>query len=567
MKRAGGALLLWSVLGGALLGAAETRDPVIMAADKALAAGQPVAALHLLDGHSSAGVPGLACLLQARALLTLGRQQEATGRLGVETLDQLNGWPEPLRAAASALAGEIALAGGKLDQARPLLERALRLRGERVANDRIMVLLAECGERQGDAALALRYAHAVWRDWPRSPYRARAGVIEARLIADQQPDQARSVLAGVRVMDQVDADTRLSAAELLCHLLLPTRPGQCLVVAEQDMLRLSVHGRLPLYRALSLAALDVRDGLAALMALPESMRAEPTVAATITRLSALPAAQTEDVALRIERARAELELGRTAVARAMLEPLAATRPAALILLTTIDGMPLETWLEVPAMSEPAARAAVALALARRGDHARAWPLLRPMVTPTVQVVEGVQAASLLYWAMISAQHVATDQVAPLTAALLALDSHTVESGLVWALEAQRRERTAAAPELVRRAWERAAEDLPREHPWQPIAILRAARPLLEELGEGGLERAMRLLERVGVASNDDQRRCRFLLAQAYERLGRTAQALQLVDELQTQADPEQAQKLARMRARLASIGASEVPQRPLDAEN
>jgi hypothetical protein len=558
VKRAGGALLLWSVLSGALLSAVEARDPVIMAADKALAAGQPVAALQLLDGHSSAG---------GRALLTLGRQQEATGRLGVETLDQLNGWPEPLRAAASALAGEIALAGGKLDQARPLLERALRLRGERVATDRIMVLLAECGERQGDAAFALRYAHAVWRDWPRSPYRARAGVIEARLIANQQPDQARSVLAGVRVMDQVDADTRLSAAELLCHLLLPTRPGQCLVVAEQDMLRLSVHGRLPLYRALALAALDIRDGLAALMALPESMRAEPAVAATITRLSALPAAQTEDVALRIERARAELELGRTAVARAMLEPLAATRPAALILLATIDGMPLETWLEVPAMSEPAARAAVALALARRGDHARAWPLLRPMVTPTVQVVEGVHAASLLYWAMISAQQVATDQVAPLTAALLALDSHTVENGLVWALEAQRRERAAAAPELVRGAWERAAEDLPREHPWQPIAILRAARPLLEVLGEGGLERAMRLLERVGTSASDDQRRCRFLLAQAYERLGRTAQALQVVDELQAQADPEQAQKLARMRARLVLAGASEVQQRPLDAEN
>ncbi|MBA3697415.1 MAG: hypothetical protein H0W78_00920 [Planctomycetes bacterium] len=560
-------MLLWSVLGGALLGAAEARDPVIMAADKALAAGQPVAALHLLDGHSSAGGPGLARLLQARALLTLGRQQEAAGRLGVDTIDQMNAWPEALRAAVSALAGEIALAGGNLEQARPFLERALRLRGERVALDRIMVLLAECGERQGDAALALRFAHAVWRDWPRSPYRARAGVIEARLIANQQPDQARSVLAGVRVMDQVDEDTRLSAAELLCHLLLPMRPGQCLVVAEQDMLRLSVHGRLPLYRAFALAALDVREGLAALMALPESMRAEPAVAATITRLSALPAAQTEDVALRIERARAEIELGRAAAARAMLEPLAATRPSALILLATIDGVPLETWLEVPAMSEPGARAAVALALARRGDHARAWPLLRPMVTPTVQVVEGVNAASLLYWAMTSAQHVATDQVAPLTAALLALDSHTVENGLAWALEAQRLERATAAPEAVRRAWERAAEDLPKEHPWQPIAILRAARPLLEEPAAGSLERAMRLLERAGAVASDDQRRCRFLLAQTYERLGRIAQALQVVDELHAQADPEQAQKLARMRARLASTGASEVQQRPLDAEN
>lgn len=565
MMRLCRALLVIVVCGRPCLTAVDDRDAAIQAALKALNAGQAVAALQVLHGHPATGAPGKVRLIQARALLALGRHQEAAARLGVGDLEQLNAWPESLRALASSVAGEISLASGALDVARPYLERALRLRGEGVAVDRTMVLLAECCERQGDTATALRYAHAVWRDWARSPERGRAGVIEARLTAKEHPDQARSVLAGVRVLDLVESSTRLSAAELLCHLLLPTRPGQCLVVAEQDMLRLREHGRLPVYRALALAALDPREGLAALVALPESLRGEPAVLAAIDRLQALPAAQAEDAALRIERARAEIELGRASAARAMLEPLAATQPSALILLATIDDVALERWLAVPAMSEPSARAAVGIALSRRGDHARAWPLLMPLVTTTVQRIDGVTSASLLYWAATSARSVAPAQVEPLTAALLALDSHTIETGLVWALEAQRREQAAASADAVRAAWERAAEDLPANHPWQPLAILRATRPLIE--ADGGVEQAVRLLERVGDAASDDQRRCRFLLAQVYERLGRTAQALQVIDELQGQADAEQLHKLARMRARLISSGTSEVQGRPLDAEN
>lgn len=560
-----GGLLLWSMLCSPLSFAADERDAAIQAATRALAAGQPVAALQVLSGHPAAGAPGMVRLLESRALLALGRHQEAARRLALDDAGALDAWPDPLRAQASALAGEISLAGGDLSAARTQLERALRLRGGGVAVDRVMVLLAEGCERQGDAALALRYAHALWRDWPRSPYRARAGIIEARLIASQQPDQARSILAGVRVLDQVEPATRLVAAELLCHLLLPTRPGQCLVVAEQEIARLSSHGRLPVYRALALAALDVREGLAALMALPAAVREESAVGSAIARLNALPVAAEDDVMLRIERARAELELGRVANARTMLEPLAATRPAALILLATIEDVALERWLEVPAMAEPAARAALGIALSRRGDHVRAWPLLRPLVTPAVQAVEGVASASLLYWAATTAQQVAPERVADLTQRLLALDSHTLENGLAWAAEAQRRERTVALAATARAAWERAAEDLPADHPWQPIAVLRAARPLIE--AENGLEHAMRLLERVHGSASEEQRRCRFLLAQVYERLARTAQALQVIDELQAQADAEQAHKLTRMRARLAASGVSEVQPRPLDAEN
>lgn len=558
-------LLLWSVLCSPVLPAADERDAAIQAATRALAAGQPVAALQVLSGHPAAGVPGTVRLIETRALLALGRHQEAARRLGLDDAAQLDAWPDDLRAQASALAGEISLAGGDLVTARPHLERALRLRGEGVAVDRIMVLLAECCEQLEDTALALRYAHAVWRDWPRSPHRGRAGVIEARLIASQQPDQARSVLAGVRVLDQVEPGTRLAAAELLCHLLLPTRPGQCLVVAEQEIARLPQHGRLPIYRALALAAMDVREGLAALTALPAAMREESAVSTAIARLNAQPAAQADDVLLRVERARAELELGRVANARTMLEPLAATRPSALILLATIEDVALERWLEVPAMAEPVARAALGIALSRRGDHARAWPLLRPLVTPTVQTVEGVTSASLLYWAAATAQQVAPERVTELSNALLALDSHTLENGLAWAVEAQRRERITALTGTARAAWERAAEALPADHPWQPIAVLRAARPLIE--AENGLERAKQLLERVHRSASEDQRRCRFLLAQVYERLARPAQALQVIDELQAQADTDQAHKLTRMRARLASAGVSEVQQHPLDAEN
>lgn len=559
-----GSVLLCAVLAVPGSDAADERDAVIVAAENALAAGQPVAVLQVLSGHPAAGVPGKVRLIEARALLALGRHQEAAARLGLAG-GQVDAWPEPLRGAASAIAGEIALAAGDLGQARPHLERALRLRGEGVALDRTMVLLAECCERQGDAATALRYAHAVWRDWPRSPQRGRAGVLEARLIAQGKPDEARAILAGVRVLDQIEPGTRLAAAELLCHLLLPTRPGQCLVVAEQELRRLPSSGRLPIYRALALAALDTRDGLAALMALPEPLRGEPAVAATIARLNAVPVAQAEDLELRIERARAEIELGRAAEARAMLEPLAAGRPSALILLATVDGAPLERWLQAPAMSDPRARAAVGIAFSRRADHTRAWPLLRPLVTPTVQTVDGMAPATLLYWAAITAQQTAPDQGAQLTAALLALDSHTLESGLAWATEAQRRERASLPAEAVRAAWERAGTDLPGDHPWQPIAILRAARPLMER--EDGLERAMHLLERVADSTTADRQRCRFLLAQVYERLSRVPQALQVVDELHGRADGEQAEKLARMRTRLASPGTSEVQRRPLDAEN
>jgi Tetratricopeptide repeat len=228
---------------------AETTDPALAAAQRAFAAGQPVAALQVLDGHPALGIPGDVRLLRARACLALGRSGDAASTLAVRSVEDLTSWPERLRGAVAALNGEILLAAGEIPGARAWLEQGLRLRGAGVEVDRTLVLLAEVCERLGDPDAARRSAHVVWRDWPRSIHGARAGVIEARLLAVTQPDEARALLAGVRALDRVEPGTRLVAAELLCQLLLTTKPGQCLVVAEQETVRLSPQsGRLPLYR-------------------------------------------------------------------------------------------------------------------------------------------------------------------------------------------------------------------------------------------------------------------------------------------------------------------------------
>lgn len=544
----------------------ETADPALAAAQRALAAGQPVAAIQVLDGHPALNVPGDVRLLRARACLALGRSGDAAGTLAVRSADDLVPWPDRLRGAVAVLQGEILLSAGDITGARAWLEQGLRLRGTGVEIDRTLVLLAEVAERLGDSEAARRSAHVVWRDWPRSVYRARAGVIEARLLAATQPEEARALLAGVRALDQVEAGTRLVAAELLCQLLLTRKPGQCLVVAEQESARLSTQcGRLPLYRALALAALDPREGRMALDALPPPLRDDPAANATRTRLSSISGDQ-QDVALRIERARAEIDLGRSDHARAMLEPLAASQPAALILLAGMPEMILDPWLQSPAMTNRTARLAVAVALSRRGDHQRAWALFAPELGQQSSALEEVPLASVLFWAERAARQAAPTQAAGLLAQLLALPGEGTEIGLAWAEEAQRRERAGVSLEEARLAWERAGSALPANHPWQPAAILRAVRPLIQ--AENQWETARRLLERVLVAGGtEDQLRCRFLLAQVYEHLGLVTQALQVVGELQRVAGPEQAEKLERMRARLISHAASEVQPGPLDAEN
>lgn len=543
--------------------AADAPDPAVIAARRALDAGQPVAALQALAGHAARRTPGEVCLLAAQASLALGRHDDVIAALGLAASDDLVRWPERLRGAAAAVMGESVLADGRVNEARPWLDLALRLRGTGVEIDRVLVLLAEVGERLDDAKTSERAAHLVWRDWPRSPYRARAGVILARRLSSTKPDEARALLAGVRALDRIEPATRLVAAELLCHLLLPGKPGQCLVVAEQESALLPASGRLPLYRALALGALDQREGLAALDALPAPLRDDP--AATAARMRwASATGVVQDVALRIEHARAQIDLGRPAQARALLEPLAKTQPAALVLLMQISDVDPDPWLTVSAMQDSAARAAVAIVLARRGDQARAWALFAALVDAPAP--EGVPVASVWFWAARAAARVAPTRVGDLTARLLALDGEGVEIGLTWAEEAQRRERSAHSADDIAQAWGRAGMALPASHPWQPPAIQRAARQWMQ--GDNRWDEARRLLERVSAAGvSEDHLRCRFLLLQVYERLGMRAQALDLVRGLLPSASVEQAEKLERIRTRLMASDASEVQPGPLDAEN
>lgn len=556
-------MLTMGCLGG--VGAAESDDALLAAAAKALAQGQAVAALQVLSQHPARESFGPVRVVEARAMLALGRPVDAASRVGLARPADLERWPDQMRGGVAALNGEIALASGGLVLARGYLELALRQRSG-AELDRTLVLLAELCERQGDLPASERYAHLVWRDWPRSPYRARAGVLEARVIAPQRPDDARALLAGVRVQEHVDPGTRLSAAELLCHLLLAGKPGQCLVVAEQELARLPSPGRLPLYRALALVALDPAEGLVAIARLDPALRQDPAAQATEARLRASPAQVQQASTQRIERARVELELGRMEQARTMLEPLVGEHPAALILFTTIPGVQLDAWLQSPSMRDPTARVAVAIALARRGDRARAWPLFAPTLADEMAQNVGVDRASVWYWAARSAPAEQAASAEALRQRLLALAGEGVEIGLTWADEAQRRERLGVPAEDVRQAWERAGVALPRDHVWQPVALLRAARPLVADGKD--LPAAQALLERVVVESGDEERRrCRFLLAQVYERQKRPDLALRIVEELRPFAAVDQAEKLERMRERLQLAVATEVQSRPLDAEN
>ena len=563
------------------MAAVEGDDPVVVAAQKALAAGQPLAALHVLREHAQQDQHGMVRLIQARAWVALSRYQEAQQALGVHTMEHVKAWPERLRGAVAAVMGDIVLASGDGAAARPWLEQALRTPSDSVEIDRTLVLLAECCESVGDHAVAQRYAHAVWRDWTSSPYRARAGLLEARWCADTKPDQARALLAGVRSLDAVEPGTRMVAAELLCRLLLVSKPGQALVVAEQEMQRLPQPGRLPLYRALALVALDPLEGQTAIERLDPALLNDPAAQSALTRVRHLAAQNApQDQALRIERARVEWELGRPQQARAMLEPMAATEPAALMVLAAMGDVPLDAWLKAPSMADVNAHAAVAIALSRQADHVRAWPLFLPLIDLKKQLISEVSQASVLYWAAQSAQQRAPEQMAALVERILALSETGVETGITWANEAQRRERERAPSTSVREAWERAALALPAEHAWHPLVTVNAVRPLLETGQELELEKAMRLLEQVsGLAMTADQQRCRFLLAQTYERLNRPAQALQVVGELRRHASAEQLEKLDRMAIRLGqatptspvssstSPSASEALRRALDAEN
>jgi hypothetical protein len=394
------------------------------------------------------------------------------------------------------------------------------------------------------------YAEALWLGWPRSPYRGHAGLQLARQRSVADPDRARELLAQVRISDPLGDQDRLSAAELLCRLLLDAHPGQCLVVAEQELKRLAGRdtGLLPLYRALALGNLDPQEGVAVLEALPEALRADPAAQAAMARLRAeVASGRRADLARRLERARAEVELGRLDAARAMLEPLCAQEPMALVALAALPGFDPDRYLACPAAAHPAAALALGRALLATGRSEVAWPMLKAVLAKReAGACEELPLATVLYWAAEAASTAAPVEAQRLRARLLALDEAGVETGLTWCAEAQRLE---GARQEADAAWRQALARLPDDHPWKPGVAWRVARRMLER--DGDAEVARQLLAQPAYAGDEaDQLRCRFLLVQALERLDDRNGALRVAEALLPLADTDQRARLERILTRL-----------------
>jgi len=539
-------LLLVALQAWPLVAASGVEDPALAAAVQALAGGLPAQSVLLLASHPGLARPGAERLTLARAFLALGRGDDALDALrAVAGQAWLDEWPVVQRGAAAQCAGEAWLLHGDGREARSMLDGACR-QSAAVAVDRCLALLADLCRKEGDLDAARDYARVLWLEWPRSPYRGHGGVLLAQLLAERAPDEARGVLAGVRLIDALAPADRLSAAELLCRLTLERHPGACLVVAEQESRRLAAAGQLPLYRALALAALDAHEGERALLALPPAAREDPAARTALERLQHDRSTH-YDPALVIERARAEAELGRLDSARALLMPLAAEQPAALVALAELPGGELAGFITAPAARNPIAALALGRALVLAGHPAQAWTVLAGLAQrPAGTGVEAPPPAQLLYWAERAARSVDPESAAGLRTRLLAIAEPGAETGLAWCDEAERRVQAGGDAEA---AWERAAQLLPADHPWAPAAAWRAARLLLESATR--IEDAQRLVEKQGWAGDAaDQLRCRFLLVQILERRGDRSGALRAAESLLPLADGEQADRLQRIIGRL-----------------
>jgi len=541
-------LTVLTVLALALAGGEP--DPVVAAAQAAWDAGQPVQVADLLARHPAAQRPGAERLLLARSQLALGRWREVLATIGCPdtTAVVLDRWPVRLRAASGLVAGEAHLGAGRGALAGQMLTRALADGLFGVERERALALLLEQQRAGGDASTAERLAAALWEEG-RGPQRLVAGLALAELLAKRDPLRSRELLAAVRVADGLPAGLRRVAGELLCSLLLDDAPGQCLVVTEQDLARLPVNerGKLPLWRALALVALDPGEGAAALAALPAALRDLP--AAQVAARRAAQPTTTGAQARRLERAEAAIDLGRWAEAYALAEPLASAQPRALAVLMRCPGVDPGAWRTVAAAAHPLAALAIGQALARAGRSAEAWPALSAALADW-RPDSGVSRDALRWWTLQAAQAAGrAEDVARLRAALLA-DGTGLEAGLAWCDEAQAR---VDRGEDATAAWRSAAGLLPGGHPWQAAAAWRAARALV---GAGDLAAAAGLLIAPARGDGADARRCRFLLAQVVERQGRWAEALALAEALLADRGNDGRERIValieRLRASLAA---------------
>ncbi|HYE05364.1 MAG TPA: hypothetical protein VEL07_07520 [Planctomycetota bacterium] len=535
MRRALGA-----VIALAATAALQAQDEAsLAAARRALGAHEPAQALALLGDLGGDGVPGEAQVLAARCRIALGDAAGARAVIG----DDLARMPAVWRGAAALVLAEAALAVGDDAGGFARLAEAIAAGPPSADIDRTLALYAETGLRLDARDEATRAAEILWRR-PGGALRARAGLLLARLASAHDASAARAHLAAVCALPDLTADERLTATTMLCRALLPDRPGACLVAAQRELKRGGEVGELPLCRALALALLDPNEGAAALAALPEALAQRPAALAAAAALTkALAAGRVADRAQTIERAAAALELEDWAAARALLEPIAADDGTALALLARVPGFTPSAWLGGAAADDPRAALAVGRAFLVAGDARRAWSLVQRALTepdPTAH-------AAALTLAISAARTVAPEAVSDLRARLLALDVHTGDTGLAWCEEAQRLERMGTDATA---AWRRAAADLAPDHPWRPAAAWRAARDLLI----AGEHRAAAdlLATYAGSDGEDDVRRCRFYLLQAWERMGNTAPALELARALMAVASPEQRIRLGIIESRLAA---------------
>ena len=533
----------WGLALVVALAAGAAEDAVLSAARAALANGQPAQVPTLLRAHPGLAAPGVARVLLARARLALGDPAGALTALDLDGDDRLAAWPSGARGEAAQAAALARVAGGQDSEARRLL--AIALADGRGEDPTCLLLAAELAAAAADPAQAARLAGMAWNRRPRVASAAPAGLLLARLAADEA--QARTLLAEVRALPGLGAADRLAAAELLCRVLLRHEPGACLVVAEQDLARpRALAGQLPLLRALALAALDPADGLAALNALPPALAGDPAALATAARLRGeVAGGQRADLGQRLERARAAAEMTRWDEVRALVGDAAAREPAALALLARLPDADLRALSRLPPATDPTAAVALGAAFVARGESAAAWAALAPALS--VLDAGGPATASILHWAIAAATRAAPARVAQLEQRLRDLPGAGVEIGEAWGREA---ERQIAIDMPAGAAWLRTAQALPEAHPWRWPAAAQAARAALD--GDGDLAAVAIVLAGALEGEADAERlRCRFLLAQIEARRGHSAEARRIAESLRAHAEAEQAERLERFLAALA----------------
>lgn len=519
-------------------GLAAAENARLLAAEASLAEGQPDQALALLRDEPA--VQGF-----TRERLVLVRAQWALGNpaAALLTLDEGDGdcaaWPLEWRGQAAQLAGQLQVALGQSALARRSL--AVALAHGRNADLACVTLAAELASVAGDAEEARRLALLAWQRQPRAAANAPAGLLLARLLAEREPTAARTVLAEVRAIADLAPGLRLEAAEQLCRLLLPSQPGQCLVVAERDMTRLAdLPGTLPLYRALALAALDAEEAAAELAALPAELRRDPAVESSLARLAL---GQQADFGQRLERAAAAADLGRWDQVTALITADASHEPLALALLARCPGLDLRRLSALPTAEDPRAALALARGLVLSGQHHAAWQSVQPALLAAQRGGDG----DGWVWGAEAARVAAPERVLELLQRAVAAQPPPHELGLAWGRLA---ETLTARGEPPGEAWLQAAERLPVEHPWHPIAVAHAARALLVEGGD--LARAERLLLAPSQGQNAPETlRCRMLLAQVWARQGRTGEALSAARALLPLADAHQSAAVQAFIAGLA----------------